>query len=153
MFSGRVEAIYIGPDGAGPMHSVRDVKAVAGMGLEGDRYFGRAASGLPKDHPGRQLTLVEAEAIDALNDDGLDVTPADSRRNVVTRGVPLNHLVGREFTVGEVRLRGYKLCEPCDHLEKLAGKPIREPLVHRGGLRAEILSEGLLRVGDPIEPA
>lgn len=152
MFSGRVEAIFVAPDAEAPMTALDAVSAVAGQGLEGDRYYRRAGSFSAKDHPGRQITLVEVEALEALRAAGLDVGIGDSRRNIVTRDVPLNHLVGREFRVGAVRLRGYKLCEPCAHLEKLAGKPIREPLIHRGGLNAEILTGGSIRVGDTVEP-
>ena len=85
-------------------------------------------------------------------DNEMQIAPGDARRNVVTRGVALNHLVGREFRVGGVRLRGVRLCEPCSHLEGLTRPGVLDGLVHRGGLRAQILTEGEIRVGDPIEP-
>jgi MOSC domain-containing protein YiiM len=98
------------------------------------------------------VTFIEAEAIEALvGEQNLHLAAGESRRNIVTRGVPLNHLVGREFQIGEARFRGSELCEPCDHLAKLSGKPgILPGLVHRGGIRAEILQSGLLRVGDVL---
>jgi len=151
--SGRVAGIYISPDAAGPMRSVDSVAAVVGRGLEGDRYFaGEGSFSKATGEPHRHVTLIESEAIAAVNADyALEVDAGDTRRNVVTEGVALNHLVGREFTVGEVRLRGIKLCEPCNHLEEVSGKPLRKAFVHRGGLRAEILDGGTLSVGDPVE--
>jgi MOSC domain-containing protein YiiM len=136
------------------VHAVEQVRAVPGKGFEGDRYF--KASGTYSDHPGpaREVTLIEAEAIDAMaRDNELTIHAGDARRNLVTRGVPLNHLVGREFTVGSVRLRGIRLCEPCSHLEGLTKRGVLAALIHRGGLRAQILSEGVIRVGDLIAPA
>ena len=128
--------------------------AVAGKGLEGDRYFRKTGTYSKKDGPDRQVTLVEAEAVEAApHDYDLPLESRLTRRNLVTKGVALNHLVGREFTVGEVRLRGVRLCEPCGHMEKLSVPGAREALVHRGGLRAEILSGGVVRVGDPIDVA
>jgi MOSC domain-containing protein YiiM len=97
------------------------------------------------------VTLIEIEAIEALQRDyRIEMDPGDSRRNIVTRGVPLNHLVGREFKIGAVTLRGTRLCEPCSHLEKLSVKGVQRGLIHRGGLRAEILTSGMIRVGDQI---
>jgi MOSC domain-containing protein YiiM len=153
MFDGRVEGIFVAPAAEAPMARVDAVRAVPGRGLEGDRYFERHGSWSDQDGPQREVTLVEAEALEALAANGIDVTLGDSRRNIVTRDVPLNHLVGCEFTVGDVRLRGVKLCEPCAHLERVSGKPIRAPLVHRGGLNAQILSEGVVRVGDAVRPS
>ena len=98
------------------------------------------------------MTLIEIEALEALRRDyEIELEPGAARRNIVTRGVALNHLVGREFSVGGVRLRGVRLCEPCAHLEKLSRKGVLRSLVHRGGLRADILSEGTIRPGDPVE--
>jgi MOSC domain-containing protein YiiM len=135
------------------MRSVDRVRAIPGKGLEGDRYF--EASGTYSDPPGpdREITLIESEAIDAMARDNAITIPAGSaRRNVVTRGAPLNHLVGREFDIGPVRLLGIRLCEPCSHLESLTRKGLVAGLVHRGGLRAQILTEGDIRVGDSIVP-
>lgn len=134
------------------MASVPAVRAVPGRGLEGDRYFVQAGTYSKKSGVDREVTLIESEAVDALRRDyEIDVDAGVSRRNIVTRGVPLNHLVGREFQVGEVVLRGLRLCEPCGHMEELAGLPIRPGLVHRGGLRAQILTGGWIRAGDPIQ--
>lgn len=156
MFKGELVAIFLGAEKAQPLQSVRTAAAVAGHGLEGDRYFSRQGTftkAHEPDRPDRQVTLVEEEALAAAAAAGSAVTPAQSRRNLLTRGVPLNHLVGREFRVGKVRLRGLLLCEPCKHLEALSVPGARERLIHRGGLRAEILAGGVLRVGDPVTPA
>ena len=146
MFEGTVVSINITPVAEGPVQSVEEVRAIPGRGLEGDRYFDD-----PRKEPRRELTLVEAEAIEALRsefkiDFGLDGT----RRNVVTRGVPLNHLVGKEFWIGEVKARGLQLCEPCATLQRLSHPKVLPGLVHRGGLRAQILTEGTIRVGEAI---
>ena len=99
---------------------------------------------------GQQLTLIEAEVLDALREDGLHLTPVDARRNIVTRGIDLNALVGQEFQIGTVRCIGRRLCEPCSHLQRLTGTALLRPMVHRGGLRADILTSGVVRVGDTI---
>ena len=149
---GRIAAIFVTGQATAAMHAVDEVRVVAGRGLTGDRYAGSAGtwSEGPEDHrPKRQVTFIESEAVMAVRRDyGIDLEAADTRRNVVTTGVALNHLVGREFTFGDVRFRGVSLCEPCNHLEEVSGKPIRRPLLHRGGLNAEALTDGLLRIGD-----
>jgi MOSC domain-containing protein YiiM len=149
---GRIVAIFIGPEPGGSMQPTGEVRAVPGMGLEGDRYW-QGGPHEPRHHGAdREVTLIESEAIDALvRDEGVAFDPSESRRNMVTRGVALNHLVGQEFRVGGVRLRGLRLCEPCAHLEKLTRCGVREGLLHRGGLRAQVLEEGLLHVGDAVE--
>ena len=148
MFEGTVVSINIAPMAEAPMQTVDAVRAIPGRGLEGDRYFdnkGRA----PEER--RELTLIEAEAIEALKREmDVDYALSDSRRNVVTRGVPLNHLVGKEFWVGEVKARGIMLCEPCSHLQKLTIRQVLPGLIHRAGLRAQILTEGTIRVGETI---
>ncbi|MFQ5896901.1 MAG: MOSC domain-containing protein [Candidatus Methylomirabilia bacterium] len=139
------------------MVSVGEVRALAGRGLEGDRYFHRVGTYSDKPAPrggppAREVTLIEIEAIEALKREyGIALDPGDSRRNIVTRGVSLNHLVGREFRVGGVALRGARLCEPCSHLEQLTQQGVLRALVHRGGLRAEILRDGMIRVGDSVQ--
>ena len=149
--AGKVEGIFITPDAARPMISIDEVKAVAGEGLEGDRYFTKSGTWSDREGPQRQVTLFEREAIEALaRDYEMDVDGADTRRNIMVTGVALNHLVDREFKVGDATLRGIKLCEPCKHLERVSGRALRKPLVHRGGLNAEIVSDGLIRVGDEI---
>ena len=148
MFEGTVVSINITAQAAAPMQSVEQVRAIPGRGLEGDRYFdnkGRAPE------VKRELTLIEAEAVEAMKHElGVDYGLGDSRRNVVTRGVPLNHLVGKEFWVGEVKARGLMLCEPCAHLQKLTVKQVLPGLIHRGGMRAQILTEGTIRVGATV---
>ena len=156
MFEGSVVGIFLAHEAAAPTAEVAEVKAVAGQGLEGDRYF-QAAGTFTKagdEHaPDRQVTLIESEAIEAARRDyRVPIGTGETRRNIVTAGVPLNHLIGREFTVGEVRLRGIKLCEPCGHMEALSKPGARNALLHRGGLRAEILESGTIRSGDRIAP-
>src|SRR5205823_9036936 len=146
-----VVAIYIAGAAAAPMAAVKEIRAVPGLGLEGDRYFNQVGTYSAIPEPGRQMTLIEMEAVEAAaRETGIDFGPGDSRRNVVTRGVSLNDLVGREFTVGEVRLLGVDLCEPCAHMVQVSGKPVLGSLVHRGGLRADVLEGGIIRVGDPV---
>jgi MOSC domain-containing protein YiiM len=154
---GRVASIYIAADEGKPVESRDEVEAVAGLGLRGDRYYLRrgAWSGDPK--PGREVTLIESEAVEAAREEfGLVLEPREARRNIVTEGVRLNELVGREFVVGEVRLIGVRLCEPCEYLAGLTGQPVVKALIHRAGLRADIVDGGWIRVGDQIridEPA
>ncbi len=156
MWEGIVVGVYITPMAIQPMVFVNEVRAVPGKGLEGDRYFKQIGTYSGKSGPGglppaREVTMIEIETIEALKRDyGIELDLGASRRNIVTRGVPLNHLVDREFQVGEVALRGIRLCEPCAHLEKLTSKELLGALVHRGGLRAQILADGIIRVGDSI---
>ena len=151
MFEGKVISINIADAAEAPMQSVNEARAVPGRGLEGDRYFNHTGT-FSKPLPDRQLTLIEAEAVEAFTHElDVDYGLGDSRRNIVTRGVPLNHLVGKEFWIGEVKARGLRLCEPCKHLQKLSHEKVLPGLVHRGGLRAQILSEGTIRVGEPIK--
>lgn len=150
MFKGTLESIYIASDAEAPTESVPAVAAIPGVGLEGDRYAKKQGT-FYKPKPDYELTLIEAEAIEAMRRDyGIELTAGDARRNLVTRNVPLNHLVGKEFMVGEVRVRGIRLCEPCEHLQRLTGKPVIKGLLHRGGLRAQILTEGTIQAGDAI---
>lgn len=151
MTPGSVHAIHLIERRAGPAVAVDAVSAVAGRGLEGDRYFLREGTFSRKEAPGRHLTLIEAEALEALERDcGIALPPGASRRNLTTRGVALNHLVDRTFTIGGVTLRGIELCEPCGHLERLTEPGVRAGLVHRGGLRAQILEGGTILVGDTV---
>jgi len=157
MWQGSVVAIGITSAAAGQLTSVDEARAIAGKGLEGDRYFLRQGTFTRNPNAtGREVTLIESEAIDALERDyGQKIDHLDSRRNIMTSGVPLNHLVGREFRVGEVRMRGVRLSEPCLHMASLVDEKnkdrIRTGLMHRGGLRADILNDGVIRVGDVIE--
>jgi MOSC domain-containing protein YiiM len=151
MEQGSLISIHLAKTGGAPMESISEVLAVAGKGVQGDRYY--EGLGTYSDHPGsgREVTLIEIEALEALKRDyDIEIAPAQARRNLVTRAVALNHLVGREFTVGEVRLRGIRLCDPCAHLENLSARGALRGLIHRGGLRADILAGGVIRVGDAI---
>ena len=145
MESGVVEGIYVSEKARRLPSSAESARIVAGQGLEGDRYFLGKGSFSHWRGTGRALTLVEAEA---LEDVGLEF--AASRRNVVTRGVSLNDLVGRRFRVGGVECLGRRLCEPCRHLEKLEGDGLMRSLAGRGGLRADVLSDGAVAVGDAV---
>jgi hypothetical protein len=142
---GVVEALVVAPAAEAPVRRVPEAVAVPGRGLEGDRYADGAGT-FASGRRGSALTLVDAAVLDAL---GREI---DHRRNVVVRGTDLNALVGREFTLGEVRCRGSRLCEPCAHLNRLNDGDVLRPLVHRAGLRADILTAGTLRVGDRLVP-
>jgi MOSC domain-containing protein YiiM len=150
---GNVISIHIAPTGAAPMKAVTTAQAVAGKGLEGDRYYSKLGTYSNQAGSGREVTLIEIEAIDALKRDyEVELDASRSRRNIVTQGVPLNHFVGKEFRVGDVVLRGTRLCEPCAHMEKLTVKGAMRGLIHRGGLRADIVKSGTIKVGDRILP-
>jgi MOSC domain-containing protein YiiM len=151
MFQGRLIAICIGETKRADLRAVEMCEAVAGQGLVGDRYSRQDGTFSKPGSPDREVTLIESEALEALaREDGITLQPTQARRNLVTRDVPLNHLVGREFAVGPVVLAGIRLCEPCGHLEKLTLTGIKQGLCHRGGLRARIVRGGALRVGDSI---
>jgi MOSC domain-containing protein YiiM len=148
MSTGTIESIYIAPTATAPTLSVKEALAIPRVGLEGDRYALRQGTFF-KPEPDYELTLIEAEAIEALKRDyNVELAPGEARRNLVTRGMALNHLVGRDFQIGEVKAHGIRLCEPCDHLQRLTGRQLIKGLRHRGGLRAQILTQGTIRVGD-----
>jgi hypothetical protein len=146
---GVVAGLLVAPAAEGPLGRVEAAEAVAGRGLDGDRYFSSRGT-FSGSGRGYELTLIEAEALDALAAEGVDVSWEEARRNVVTRGIGLNALVGRRFLIGEVECVGRRLAEPCSHLQRLAPPGILAGLVHRGGLRADILAGGTIRVGDPV---
>ena len=151
---GRVEAIAVARAAEAPMQLVDEALARAGRGLEGDRYFNGAGTFSNPASSGHDLTLIEAELLEAITlRSGHTPGALDARRNLVTRGIDLNALVGRQFTVGEVGCVGRRLCEPCAHLERLTEVGLLRALVHRGGLRADILTDGPIAVGDRIEAA
>ena len=136
---GSVEAIHIAPDESVLPSPVAEVE-VTGEGVVGDRYG-----------DSRDLTLIEAEALEGLRQDtGIELTAAESRRQVLTRGIRLNELVAKRFTVGGVECRGQELCEPCSHLQSLTYEGVLRGLVHRGGLRADIVRPGRIAVGDAV---
>lgn len=155
MYRGSVVSIHVARCAGEPMIDVDHTRAVAGRGLEGDRYY--EGAGFYSDDPGpiREVSLIEEETIEALRrDHNLALAAGVTRRNITTRGVPLNHLVGREFRVGGATLRGVELCEPCKHLVDVTGvRSLLPTLVHRGGLHAQILSSGKINAGDAIEEA
>ena len=135
-----IEAIHIGPEEGGALSAVDSVRAFAGKGLEGDRNFRDGGA-----KPGQALTLVEAENVE---DVGLGV--GETRRQLTVRGVPLNDLVGKTFRVGDVECYGVELCEPCEHLQSMTRPGIIKDLLHRAGLNADILTDGVISVGDEV---
>ena len=157
---GTVERIFTAPEAEVEMTERSDVEAVAGGGLQGDRYFREIEAGTfvewepDEERPdGYDVTLIEREAIDAIEHEAdIELGPGEHRRNIVTQDTALNHLVGRRFRVGDAICRGDRLCEPCGYLQQITGKDVLEPLVHRGGLRADILEGGVIRPSDKIEP-
>jgi len=153
MFTGIVESIHIASDAEKPTQAVAAVAAIPGVGLEGDRYALKKGT-FYKPQPDYELTLIEAEAIEALRREySVELAAGEARRNLVTRDVPLNHLVGKEFMIGDVRIRGIRLCEPCEHLQQLTGRQVVKGLRHRGGLRAQVLTAGTIRAGDKVTEA
>jgi len=144
---GILKAIWIAPEKGATMVSLLEVQAVAGQGLFGDRNFSRGGSA------DKDLTLIEAEKIDDfVRSTGLDFSAEDARRNLVTEGIELNPLVGREFSVGAVRIRAMELCEPCNLLAKRTHRQVLWGFLHRGGLRCRIVTDGIIHVGDKVGP-
>jgi len=162
MWQGHVVSLHIAPEASAKMETVTEARAVPGRGLEGDRYFKNTGFYSPRaSQGGREVTLIEIESVEALdsgvlssNGDRLGITlsAADTRRNIATSGVPLNHLVDKEFLVGSVLMQGTRLCEPCKHLDELTQPGVMGGLIHRGGLRAQILTGGVIRPGDIVQP-
>jgi hypothetical protein len=148
---GTVEQIALAAEAEGPMRAVSAAEAVEERGLRGDRYErGAGTFSNPRGH-GYDLTLVEAEALEELSAKGVKLAPVEARRNLVVRGIALDDLIGRRFRVGEVECFGQRRCEPCAHLERLTRPGVLRGLVHRGGLRADVLSSGGIRTGDRVE--
>lgn len=144
---GTVAGILVAPEAEAPLRRVDSVTALPGRGLEGDRYAeGRGTFSAPGS--GYEVTLVEADVLEAIK-----LSWEDARRNIVTTGISLNALVGHRFRVGSVTCVGRRLAEPCAHLEKLARPGLLRPLVHRGGLRADILTGGTISIGDDVAVA
>lgn len=148
---GRIEAIHIAPAATGEMLGVEQSQAIAGNGLAGDRYAAAAGtfSTWPKDH---EFTLIEAEAIEAMNHEhGIALAAGATRRNVTTRGIFLNDWIGKEFTIGQAVCRATRFCPPCAHLQKLLGiENLMRIMEGRGGIRAQIIKGGTIHVGDAI---
>ncbi|MBR0661357.1 MOSC domain-containing protein [Neoroseomonas oryzicola] len=153
-FTGVLLAIHIAPEASAPMVELDAARLVEGVGIEGDRYATAKGTYSHKPAADRQVTLIEMETLDALaRDHGIDLPLHETRRNLTTAGVPLNHLVGREFQVGEVVLYGGRLNVPCQYLEDLLGKKVFKPLINRSGLNCIIRRGGTIRPGDTIRPA
>jgi hypothetical protein len=150
--TGTVAGLAVAAVAEGPMQSLESVHARAGRGLEGDRYAAGAGTFSPRAdrRPGYDLTLIAAEVLDDPAAAGQVINFAATRRNVLTRGIDVNALVGRTFRIGDVLCAGRRLCEPCAHLERLSGPGVLRPLIHKGGLRVDVLSDGELRVGAAI---
>lgn len=154
--AGEVVGIYVAAVKTEPMRPVQVATAFTGRGLLGDRYAAKAGTFTPHSDRlgGYDLTLIESEVLDSLTlTDGSRLAPEEARRNVITRGIDLNALVGCEFRIGSVRAFGQRLCEPCVHLQRLTRPGVVSGLVHRGGLRADVLSDGEIHVGDRVEPS
>ena len=141
--SATVDAIFTAPAKGAPVTEVGEVTVVPGCGVVGDRYWMEEGH----EKPGNELTLIQAEYLDEVAD---RLAPGGHRRQIVTRGVALNDLVGKEFQVGEVVVRGVELCEPCRYLAGLTYPQIIKDLVHKGGLNAQIIHGGVIRVGDRV---
>ena len=152
-WSGKIVHMYIAEIGSAPMQLKETLRLISGVGVEGDRYAtgkGHYSHNPSKD---RQVTLIEIEALEAIRRDyGLTLEPKETRRNITTQGVPLNHLVDKSFRIGDVILKGIRLNVPCKYLEEITGKSVYGPLVHRSGLNCEILKTGIVRCGDLITP-
>lgn len=152
MWKGFVVSLHIARAEAQPMISLSEAHAVPGKGLEGDRYFLGTGHFSRHHGPSYEVTLIEKEVVDALNEEfeDLQLEAKDARRNIVTCGVPLNHLVDHVFRVGEVTLCGRRLCQPCLHIAQITHHNVLSGLVNRGGLRAQILTEGIIHIGDAL---
>jgi MOSC domain-containing protein YiiM len=152
--SARVIEIYVGPQREAPMQFVRQVQAIAGKGLAGDRYA--IGTGSYSNSKGiRDVTLIEIEDLwDFYRTSGMDLHPGLTRRNIVTEGIRLSDLVGSPFSIGPVSFLGLRPCPPCRHLAKLVGLPeVLHGLAHSGGIYAQVLSGGLIGIGDPVIPS
>ncbi len=148
---GRLVGIYIAAAGGKPMDSRDEVRAIAGAGLEGDRYATKTGEFSDREGGGREVTLIAREAIVAANaEPGVTIGEHETRRNLVTEGVDLDALIGQQFAVGDVVLVGVRDCPPCAYLEQLTGQAVRRALRGAGGLRADIVRDGTLRIGDHI---
>lgn len=157
-WTGRLLHIHIAPAASFEMEELEQAKLIAGKGIEGDRYYFGTGTYSPKPDA-REVTLIEMEVLEAmargdppLPGQKVELKPVDHRRNLTTLGVPLSHLVGRKFRVGETILKGGRLNFPCKYMEELLGLPVYTPLLNRSGLNCVILQGGTIRRGDPIEP-
>ncbi|NEQ69083.1 MAG: MOSC domain-containing protein [Symploca sp. SIO2D2] len=148
----RISEILISESPESQMESVEEAEAIAGRGIKGDRYYEKRGTFSPEPHKADfELTMIEKEKVEEFaQDSGLPFTVKESRRNLVTEGIDLNELVGKQFYVGESKLTGIRLCEPCNYLAKISYPEVLKGLVHKGGLRVQILESGKIKVGDTI---
>jgi hypothetical protein len=144
--AGTLEAICVASSAGEPIRTLQTVQAIAGRGLEGDRHVSGTGT-FPSGPPGSALTMIAAEVCESFEP---PLTAEEHRRNLVTRGIDLNGLVGRDFTIGELKCRGMRLCEPCTVVQRYAGRPVLRELVHRGGVRVDILEDGVIAIGDQV---
>jgi MOSC domain-containing protein YiiM len=154
-WQGIVRFLHMTPRAFLPMRSFPELQLIAGRGIEGDRYLIGQETGFYSHKPeeGRQVTLFEMETLEALRrDHGIELLPEEHRRNVTVEGVPLNHLVGRRFRLGESVVEATRLSTPCRHIEEILGKAVFDPLINRSGLNCKIIAGGTLRVGDAVRP-
>lgn len=153
-FRGLLLHICVAEAGSRPMQELREARLIEGVGIEGDRYATGKGYYSKTPRADRQVTLIEIETIEAIvRDHRIPLVPQETRRNLTTRGVPLNHLVGRRFRVGEAVLNGERLNVPCKYLDGLLGRELYGPLTNRSGLNCTIVQGGMIRPGDVIEPA
>ncbi len=149
--TGRVEGIFITTAAGEPMIALQEARVIADAGLEGDRYL--LGTGFYSDgKDGRQLTLIEAEDLEQLQrEHGVTLTPIECRRNIITRGITLPDLIGKRFRIGEIECEGIRMCPPCNHLEDLTRPGMLRGLARSGGIRAHVLTDGVIRVGDEVD--
>jgi len=153
-WTGVVRFLHKTPRAFLPMRSFPELMLIAGRGIDGDRYMIGQEAGFYSHKPeeGRQVTLFELETLEALRrDHGIELKPEEHRRNVTVEGVPLNHLVGRRFRLGEALLEATRLSTPCRHIEEILGKAVFDPLINRSGLNCRIIEGGVVRVGDVVK--
>ena len=150
--SGVLRGIYVAAEAGGAMTHRDTAQLVAGRGIEGDRYFERAGTFSPEGaSPDHEVTLIAAEEVERfLTDTGVEISPGELRRNLLVEGVDLNAWVGRGFRIGHVELEGIRLCEPCRTLAERVAPEVLSALVHRAGLRARVVCDGRIRIGDPV---
>lgn len=151
--NGQIDTIHIAPESGADMESRDSIEAISGQGLRGDRYFsGTGTYSQSARDVNRELSLIESEALDAVERDyGVSVGPDEHRRNLTTRDIGLNRLVGKRFRIGEAVCEGVELCEPCSYLESLLEREgVQDALIHRGGIRARIVSDGVIETGASI---
>lgn len=152
-WSGTLRHLFVTESAGSPMTALEEVEAIAGAGLDGDRYATGKGKWSDRASEDRQVTLLEVEVLEALaRDHDIELRPEESRRNLITQGVPLAHLVGKEFRVGSVTLCGGRLNQPCKYLEDLVDKPVMQPLLNRSGLNARVVTGGTIRAGDTVTP-